>query len=173
MTTLGTAKANVIHITGREQFASELALLKDMSLGSPRSKDREQQILESLKAIGPRYVEAILTYATDRTPKNALAIYEAAKAARTLIEQGTSANDAEPAFKNQTPIPERADQIKGYRTPYAGAIFNGIFATFAGSTLFDEYMKHYNNFESNDIKPDMTRLLRQTSLPARRKSGSA
>ena len=106
-----------------------------------------QQHLANLKKLGHGYVNAVMHFIADRSFANAKNLHRITNAVR---EEITSAQDdfpQEPAFArtSQRPIANTEKEIKAVE--HVGTIFNSIFATFASSTFFPEYLKHYTKLD--------------------------
>lgn len=152
-------------ILSRDNFREDLAVLSGIKLGHPDSKDAALEVLTALKEYGVRYVDAIITYSAKPIGNNALAIFDARKAISSLIERALTLNHAEPAFRNQAPIAQSRDLIKAYATPYVGAPLNGIFATFAGSAHFQDYLRFEHGFEASGYGTKAEDPLTKASFP--------
>jgi hypothetical protein len=166
---------NLSIIKSSADFGEELSSLSSIQLKSSSSSPKVAEILDALKQIGPRYVQAIVEFAqlpslSAKQKVLAEKILNMTSGIATLIDGAKGLNKLESAFKNQEPEAESGDKIKAPKDMYIGAIFNSIYAGFACHPSFKDYSHWSERIASDNARKnheDSNTNLEEQSLPKR------
>lgn len=167
--------SNLSIIKSSTDFSEELSSLSAIQIKSSSSSPKVGEILDALKKIGPRYVQAIVdfTQLPSLSPKQkvlAEIILNMTNGISVLIDGAKGLNKHESAFRNQDPEAESGDKIKAPKDMYIGAVFNSIYAGFACHSSFQDY-RHWSERIASDNAinnhEDSNANLEGQSLPKR------
>jgi hypothetical protein len=148
----GVCYVGVEHIHKKDSFSADMERLDKLGLSEAQADNPQaQKHLSDLKKLGHGYVNAVMHFIADRSFANAKNLHRITNAVREEITSAQSDFPQEPAFArtSQRPIAKTAEAISKSGIEHVGNIFNSIFATFAGSTFFPDYLKHYAKLERN------------------------
>jgi len=132
-------------------YEEGLNVLSGIKLSGQPSGEKER-ILEDLKTLGLRFVDAIVSFAREPSRQRGFQIYNTSRQITEAIERARSLDPREAAFTNQAPLPANHHDIRPYKTPYVGAPMNDLFSTFAMSPAFEKYRDFLPNYELNQGK---------------------
>lgn len=134
----------VEHIRDKDVFDADLTRLDKLNLGAGlRTDERARRYLHEFKQLGRAYVRVVMQFNADRTRASAENLFRLSKTIRGKISQAQFDYPEEPAFSRTSARPIAEDKEKMPAVEHVGTIFNSMFATFASSTFFPDYLKHY------------------------------
>ena len=138
----------VEHIRDKDVFDADIKRLAALSLSTGlRTNQGARKYLTEFRELGRAYVRVVMQFNADRTKANAKNLFRLSQMIRSKINQAQHDFPEEPAFSRTKARPTASKQEEIRSLEHVGTIFNSMFATFAGSTFFPQYLAHYKVIE--------------------------
>ncbi|MDD9897720.1 MAG: hypothetical protein OXU45_01845 [Candidatus Melainabacteria bacterium] len=132
-----SSRLGVEYIKDKDIFSADLARLDRLRLSTGlRADQKARRYLAEFRQLARAYVRMVIQFNADRTKTNAADILELSKIIRSKINKAQYEYSEEPTFS-------RTAREKLSNPEHVGTIFNSIFANFAVTRFFPDYLKHY------------------------------